>query len=599
MKTFFENRTEGFIALFLFLVLWTYLWLRAIYVPLVHDELVTLHAYMLNGKWLPFQGFLDANNHILNSAFGAFFIQLFGYKTYLIPRLPNLLCFPIYFGSTFLILKKLELKNIALFGALTLFVFPPYLLEFFALARGYGMAMAFFILALLAFLKLSRNIESKSIWLLAISSSLSVLSNLTLLFANAGLLLLFLLLIIDQKKFRKSCIIPLIIPVLVFGFMAWYGTQLQASGKLYYGSNDGFFALTVNSLMKELFFLEGSSIQWILKIGGSFLIVLAISKLFKSPGLKNLTTQPYLIFTALFSICLMGIFSSNILLKVNFPEDRAALYLFPLFGLMIVALITSLKATIYKPVLALFIIIFTPLLVFNINLSHSIFWHHDHIHSKFIQEVNDFTNQKGYPPTMAGKVIHQSVWGQTAKEKEKVFNSLQRYENNSIDTVAEMQLALLNRYPKLNKFYSEVFFDEISGLSLLKRKKMLQRKLIASKKIEPQKSNEEFLMLWINLPDSLAQQHILLSISGGVSRSHFPSEVILIASDENNQGQKVYYEVYGFDIMLKPHQTQLNISMYIPDMETPSKAGFYIWNKEKVEMEISELNLNLYKLTNN
>lgn len=62
------SRIERIIYFILFILLWAYLWLRAIYVPLVHDEIATFYHYIQTGRFLPYLSHWDANNHFLNSA---------------------------------------------------------------------------------------------------------------------------------------------------------------------------------------------------------------------------------------------------------------------------------------------------------------------------------------------------------------------------------------------------------------------------------------------------------------------------------------------------------------------------------------------------
>ncbi|HNS46120.1 MAG TPA: hypothetical protein PKH94_02665, partial [Bacteroidales bacterium] len=50
------------------LLLWIYVWLRAIQVPLIYDEIATFFHYIHSSSFLPFRSHLDANNHLLNSA---------------------------------------------------------------------------------------------------------------------------------------------------------------------------------------------------------------------------------------------------------------------------------------------------------------------------------------------------------------------------------------------------------------------------------------------------------------------------------------------------------------------------------------------------
>jgi len=57
-----------------------YLILRAVFIPLVHDEAATFFHYIHSFDFVPFIAHWDANNHILNSALASFFSGCLGRK---------------------------------------------------------------------------------------------------------------------------------------------------------------------------------------------------------------------------------------------------------------------------------------------------------------------------------------------------------------------------------------------------------------------------------------------------------------------------------------------------------------------------------------
>ena len=69
--------------------------LRAIYVPLFHDEVVTFNHYIKSGILSPFSEYRAANNHLTNSVLSRFFYLIFGDSPVSL-RLANLLAFIPY-----------------------------------------------------------------------------------------------------------------------------------------------------------------------------------------------------------------------------------------------------------------------------------------------------------------------------------------------------------------------------------------------------------------------------------------------------------------------------------------------------------------------
>ena len=65
---------------FLLLVagVFVYVALRALLVPMVHDECASVVWYAQPVEWLPYDAHWDANNHFLSSGLGALCYRVFG-----------------------------------------------------------------------------------------------------------------------------------------------------------------------------------------------------------------------------------------------------------------------------------------------------------------------------------------------------------------------------------------------------------------------------------------------------------------------------------------------------------------------------------------
>src|SRR5690606_30488690 len=75
------------------LIIFTYLVLRAIFVPILHDEAITYFFYVNSGNYIPFVNWgshADVNNHLLNSFLMFFTNKWFG-NDLIVLRLPNIL----------------------------------------------------------------------------------------------------------------------------------------------------------------------------------------------------------------------------------------------------------------------------------------------------------------------------------------------------------------------------------------------------------------------------------------------------------------------------------------------------------------------------
>ena len=72
------KKTEQIAFFTLATMVWIYLGMRSVYVPLIHDEAVTYFTYIQSANFIPPWAYWDANNHLLNSAASALFHVLFG-----------------------------------------------------------------------------------------------------------------------------------------------------------------------------------------------------------------------------------------------------------------------------------------------------------------------------------------------------------------------------------------------------------------------------------------------------------------------------------------------------------------------------------------
>ena len=131
----------------LFLLLWSFIWIRVFTVPLIYDEIHTKWIYMIEYNPLPYMGYVDANNHFLNSLIGGLLIRITGSDADWVIRLASVMAFPIYFWSVYAFRKFFQNKS-SFYLFLTVFYGTMFLLDYFNLARGYGLSLAFLMLAL-------------------------------------------------------------------------------------------------------------------------------------------------------------------------------------------------------------------------------------------------------------------------------------------------------------------------------------------------------------------------------------------------------------------------------------------------------------------
>jgi hypothetical protein len=119
-----------------------FLFIRAVAVPMTHDEIATFYHFVQTGKFWPFIHITDGNNHLLNTILTYLFYNAFGTSP-LVLRLSNLAFAPLYFYFIFKLSQQLQIKVLGYSFFLTMALTLHYI-EFLALSRGYGLAITFF-----------------------------------------------------------------------------------------------------------------------------------------------------------------------------------------------------------------------------------------------------------------------------------------------------------------------------------------------------------------------------------------------------------------------------------------------------------------------
>src|SRR5579871_1048125 len=124
-----------------FALVWIYVAIRADLLSFTSDEAISFrifHSYTAAAG--------RANNQLANTVLMQWSQDLFG-ESELALRLPNVLAFGLYAAGSLALLASLRRRSAIVLGA-ALLLADPFLLDFFGLARGYGISLAFAAVAL-------------------------------------------------------------------------------------------------------------------------------------------------------------------------------------------------------------------------------------------------------------------------------------------------------------------------------------------------------------------------------------------------------------------------------------------------------------------
>ena len=402
MLKFTKFKAADWLIALLAFVLLAYTFYRAITLSFTHDESFSYTRYVLL-SYYEILKFVHptANNHLLNTLLMKLLSSLFG-SSELVLRLPNLLGHCLFLGSSFFILKKYN-SGILLVASFILLNFNSYFLDFFSLARGYGMAHGLLMLAtykLYLFMQMQK--KSQLFWANFLAA-LAVFSNLVLLHFYVSILFISALLLLQQNwqkrqkfnfsEFFKSLppvfFVALILAALIFEPVR----KLVISSELYGRGTQGFWYDTV-WLSLHAWFLGvnyfATQLKWafavvLLTLAGSFVLAFIVLRKNKFQLAKIPAALPFflLILSAGSSVLQHGLFGSE------FLTGRIALFLFPLYLLSLVFLLNSLKIKILqtKNLLFAFALIVALHFLKTANFTHAGDWKYDCSTKKMLHDL--------------------------------------------------------------------------------------------------------------------------------------------------------------------------------------------------------------------
>lgn len=328
--------------------------IRAVRLPLTHDEAFTANTWIARGPLaiLTFGGPGPANNHLLNSLLAGACQAVFGRIPFAL-RLPNLIAHVVFLVASWRLLSRVAGKGAALAG-FALLNGNPLLLELFGLARGYGLALGFVAPALLCAV---RALETEEIRLRDEAACYALLvcgvfAQLVVVDVFAAVAMTFAAFRIARlarapvqgclrqaaRESRAVVLASLFLLVTAMPILL----RMRRAGELYAGGTAGLWHDTVGSVVRiSLLGLSPSLARAALAavaIGFAALTVLAAYRLARPLDGGR-------VFLALFSVLVLlcaTVQAQHAFGGARFPEDRIATVFLPFF---VFALAAATRAT--------------------------------------------------------------------------------------------------------------------------------------------------------------------------------------------------------------------------------------------------------------
>lgn len=367
--------------------LFVYLLIRALNLSFTHDE--ALSYEIITGNKLLVN---TANNHFLNTWLMSTCSKLLGNLEWSL-RLPNLLSFLLYAVYAFKLLAKTKLNYLYLLGT-ALFFLNPFIYDFFALARGYGLSLGFMMPALYYYLRIKEHRDPVPTFFFDFIRSmffavLALYANFALINFTIALLLLFCMDVVFTIRLQsgfggKQFLLFMLIAALVLLAMTPAIQQLshlKKAGELYFGAES--FDQTISSLVERSFYGApypawfATTLHWFLKL----LLPIGLALVIYKRNFDSTFTK----LTLLLVIILGGLFIEHHFFTALYPLGRTGLFLLPLLGFYCYLLLCKLSESKNHPVKRIIkgisiILVSLPLLIHfisKLNTKYTFEWRYD------------------------------------------------------------------------------------------------------------------------------------------------------------------------------------------------------------------------------
>ena len=575
--------------------------LRAIYVPMFHDEVVTFNHFVKSGIISPFSEYRAANNHLTNSLFSRFFYLLFGDSPFSL-RFANVLAFIPYCYFLFRLGRGLS-TNVVRWGFYLSLLFSFQFVAFFGLSRGYGIALASMLSSIYFLTSFIKQVKVNTLIFVCLSLLLGLFAFFSLLlFVFISIGIIGYLLFLNRKKIGVRKWIGLASVLIPFfgaiGFAIYVLFYYKSYGILWFGFLDGFWKNTVITLIQLVFRpFEYQILFEILVI--IFSIVIVISTVIKITWRKLLTQHNIWFWFLGFNV--LGILLLAWFFHVNYPYQRTGLHLYLLFIGAFCFAIDKIERKALKTIFAFPLFLIPIHYVLSFNFDYISQWQEDTLPYSFFEVMKNEEKRmpKDYNSSFYIEGTQRSVWtyGVNYWFKElpqcsSSFDSLTSYYDYIVNKKNNMM--------EINHLYDSIDGQPYSDVILYKRKKSVKKLLFKSFKVDTTVISTKDQIFTSFVIDSLGVSSLWFDFKTNIRFTNYPVHVYLVFSVENPSTHEKYsYKFIEFDRLIKWNDFNpliyTELANNLPKDE-PLQINVYLWNRYERSYEITNSDLKIYKI---
>lgn len=575
-------------------VVFLYIFLRALLVPIIHDEARTFQVFVATGDFLPFHAAWDAGNHVLATVLAQVSYSLFG-PGLLALRLWSVLAFLLFARYVWLLGGRIN-SPLVRWCTWSALLCTPFLLDFFSLFRGYGLAMAFLLMSVHHIARFAEEGSTRHLAIALSAFALAAFGSLSLLLMWCGLIAGTALVIFVRKATIRDRVAQLVavllLGVLPLTYAAFFSVGLSQHGALYFGSDAGLFDGTLASLAQ---YVLGSDAALILAV---VLFALAVGLVSAARSRRRTMVDPGAAMMTLCATLLIADLSGRVVLGEGFgvlyPTDRTAMQLVPLFLLLFAGAIDQLaqRWTSVRFVAALFLV-FPLRVAFTANLDRTSYWPEQAIPEAFFLLAEE--KQRALDrPLMIG-AYHQlpSCW--------RYGNMVRGIEANELDATdfphESCDLLMIDttfKHPPLG--FRTIATASTGHNVLMERIAPLHTELGLDSAYTIGQTDGEFVELWKGPASKFLGREAFVEWNGSIATADAPTAVLALEVTDSN-GQHLHYEkVEMAQGWRKEHGVELHVALRLPPL-AGSRIAFYVYNEKRQHLDIGSARLRVHTIT--
>lgn len=403
---FNKARSTDYIVFGLVAILLFYTLIRILLLSVTHDEALVYFLSKSRSYSDIFFYKIIPQDHMINTLLMRFFSSVFSPASFFL-RLPNLIGHLLFMIFSYLIFKK-TLHKALLPAAFILLNFNPYMLDFFSVARGYGLSTGLMVASIYFIIEFARDQKTKNLVLSYLFGILAVLTVVTLLYyfsALVGWTMLFFLsrfFITDvkDKVFLKQQLLLLLV-IGVSAFFLYYMLHEPIAGfrdknfaQQQYDSD--FYRGTIRPMVFSAAYkrFPGAGTTFGSCVIGLAFFAATFINLFKliKTRLKSIASPEFILYTIGLSIAVI----STILFHqsgTRFLDNRFTVFVMPLMVFVIIYVLNDLfTLNVAGKYLSVFLtysfaFILVMVTVTAGNFTHSLEWRYDSRTNEMMNEI--------------------------------------------------------------------------------------------------------------------------------------------------------------------------------------------------------------------